>query len=1151
MNQNYSDFFDKLRKTLEADEFNNAEFGSLDKSEFWRQLLEYMDTDKSSSSGIEKKHSPLFDGEVKGEDLTTLFDYINKTSDLDSTETNPDNIYTTRLFNYIKGQLDIGNYDENSDSGFSNPQKSLWNESINKVLVYFLKKILPGNTSFIPTEGPGVFLHHDIAKADAGWDYKDSKYTEWVKPFNNIDYDGTAPDFYRGTYSYVRGDDAIQSVLSDISESQFTRDPQDSPGISDGESNRWIRLIMPKYTRNVEVEDLNRNFWVISQVLTAICAYLFWENSPILDELKRILSELTQLWENVLYLWATAAILSQKPVTEKIHTEIIYLSNNEFQDFFKFDDFNQIDITQNKDDLWEVINKRLSYLKEMYTDSNLCIMPVIRDDNYKHNYYGKEYYPGLYLYMKDYDAEGNIDFVFDSEQTPGILDGEFVISADNFKNTVWGLHESEDKYQVYRPFSDEAPTSDSYFSLIRPIFDIDEVSLSDNLNQTWTFIFGVTITLIDVVKDLYKSVDSQINSEIRIVGTQQGFGDADSASIKITRANDKNIIVDSSTNDRVIFSIKNKHIPTTSSYIIQEPIFDITKGFYAGELISQIKRGDLISWKVQYLDGKLLRVYKEVDKNAIGDLYNDFHLSSKLFDVTDNDFDTTFSAFQNAYFNTEIFTKNVDYIQTYAGQNWLDTIYGNDFNNIFSTWLADIDSNYANNESISALTEFFPSPTAIDNPDLTYLGNQVILFVYLMECLSGAEIISGYNSSPWGYGTQQKISEYDNKFIPIGLDSTNTNKIKLLTLSRATSGDYGLDEPLTDKNYCLQNIMSNNQTAAYSMLIPGRSESDYCQKGAYIEMAGQRFDFNDYVYYNYLNGNSAINYMDALYYNFSFQMSDKKRQSFNKTYIMKKANSRLDFNTWLIVYVHGDYCSCAPEIQHSNSPVQSYTDNILQCASIYGFDQSLTPDAMEDFIQLNLETNQDKINFWNQYRTGIDTYISDYPEYLPFVSLQNYALSGDANIHAKYTAIRDQVNPSITFEGNNGTETHYFVTASKMVDQISVAVLRWDGAFAQKIYKRDFTKLMDDLDNNTQTFKWEVAYEKTYDNGGQQLDIDDLRDGYVFESNSINDSHSLEMFKSNGTGPAGRPDDGFPLDDDYNSLFTKYQNWQWQGSYGD
>jgi hypothetical protein len=28
--------------------------------------------------------------------------------------------------------------------------------------------------------------------------------------------------------------------------------------------NQWIRLIMPKNTRRVEIEDLNRNFWVIA-----------------------------------------------------------------------------------------------------------------------------------------------------------------------------------------------------------------------------------------------------------------------------------------------------------------------------------------------------------------------------------------------------------------------------------------------------------------------------------------------------------------------------------------------------------------------------------------------------------------------------------------------------------------------------------------------------------------------------------------------------------------------------------------------------------------------------------------------------------------------------------------------------------------------
>jgi len=32
---------------------------------------------------------------------------------------------------------------------------------------------------------------------------------------------------------------------------------------NDGKDSHWIRLLMPQYKRKVEVEDLDRNFWVI------------------------------------------------------------------------------------------------------------------------------------------------------------------------------------------------------------------------------------------------------------------------------------------------------------------------------------------------------------------------------------------------------------------------------------------------------------------------------------------------------------------------------------------------------------------------------------------------------------------------------------------------------------------------------------------------------------------------------------------------------------------------------------------------------------------------------------------------------------------------------------------------------------------------
>mgnify|MGYP004419405303 CR=1 FL=1 len=49
---------------------------------------------------------------------------------------------------------------------------------------------------------------------------------------------------------------------------------------------------MPEYQRVVEVEDLNRNFWVIGQVLTGILSFLFDEESPLNGILNGILDEI-------------------------------------------------------------------------------------------------------------------------------------------------------------------------------------------------------------------------------------------------------------------------------------------------------------------------------------------------------------------------------------------------------------------------------------------------------------------------------------------------------------------------------------------------------------------------------------------------------------------------------------------------------------------------------------------------------------------------------------------------------------------------------------------------------------------------------------------------------------------------------------------
>ena len=60
---------------------------------------------------------------------------------------------------------------------------------------------------------------------------------------------------------------------------------------------------MPEYKRRVEVEDLNRNFWVIAQVIAGLSADLLDEDGPIGSLIKGLMNEIGQLWENIIYLW--------------------------------------------------------------------------------------------------------------------------------------------------------------------------------------------------------------------------------------------------------------------------------------------------------------------------------------------------------------------------------------------------------------------------------------------------------------------------------------------------------------------------------------------------------------------------------------------------------------------------------------------------------------------------------------------------------------------------------------------------------------------------------------------------------------------------------------------------------------------------------
>lgn len=115
---------------------------------------------------------------------------------------------------------------------------------------------------------------------------------QYVSPDPNFN-----AEFYAGNRT-----DEIEEVLQNEKNLDYTigktREKYDE--LSEKLRKYITRLIMPQYARRVEVEDLDRNFWVIGQNLSILNkVVLDTDNGP----LKKMLGEITDLWENVYRLW--------------------------------------------------------------------------------------------------------------------------------------------------------------------------------------------------------------------------------------------------------------------------------------------------------------------------------------------------------------------------------------------------------------------------------------------------------------------------------------------------------------------------------------------------------------------------------------------------------------------------------------------------------------------------------------------------------------------------------------------------------------------------------------------------------------------------------------------------------------------------------
>ena len=524
---------------INIDNFSGAFYkGVEDQTDnFWKELLAYLN-----------ENNPTLQSDFNDypEKAQSVFSYINDKSDLNS----------TAIWNVITNAMRTIGIDLTTDSGLpAGTTAYFWNESLSKLAAVFMSSF-DDELSTIPLSPDASISISDIKNADAGYSF----VRDWVKPTISADNE---------TYEEVRGSDAIKSVLRNDSQLQFTR----NQGL-----NNWIRLLMPKYKRKVEVEDLNRNFWVIGQTLAAISSFLFGQNS-IKDLFNGILKELVGLWENTLYLWAAAAMISQKEKITDFHIEFVPMPNSKDLSYRKFDNFGE---TYNNTS--NVIKERMNYLIKTYTESNIILIPEVRANNYKHNYYSRAEYPCMIVYNRNTGKLTYGQFQVDSEwqvdETHLVIDlkNDFNKSSDYlYVNRIVAIN----YVQRVSTITGTSP----YYAAVRPIVPTFTATY-DAANDA--------IVIEDFQFKFYDAAAQAINGNQYLITSftqftpdpsQQGHG-AD------------NTWTFTNQDVKVLHLYNNTYGENSGSLATQTDV-NIVRGYYLGELISCQSILGLDSWTVE------------------------------------------------------------------------------------------------------------------------------------------------------------------------------------------------------------------------------------------------------------------------------------------------------------------------------------------------------------------------------------------------------------------------------------------------------------------------------------------------------------------------------------------------------------------------
>ena len=416
------------------------------------------------------------------------------------------------ILEWIKQHSNYTTQDHDDDQGLSSiiyayvynqiNDYNFWNTSLIDAIKYFRDNI----------EGTGendegwINSFDTLAKANAGnnFDYTTQVFGSpyWTDPeYIDFDESGTGTGYFE-----ARGD-ALRSVLREFKYLQYTHsqpsDPDTVPPAELG-SGKGIRLLMPMYSRHVEVEDLDRNFWVISATLDRIVKDLMLEKTGLSDMFTKLFDETTQLWENIAYLWMTLAAARQNHSTN-IHIEVVPISVSDYSVNRKFDNFdlNPIDVRD-----------KIDYLRYKYSEQNLIVLPVIRQNNYQRNWYKKEWYPFVYTYIN-----GEADW---KRASLKFENGDYInFSVENYKDIIGAARENQTNYSYCSPYSAIKDYEDDglrYYGLIRVVPKI-KASFQDGQIHFDEFEFN----LYDAAKEITSNTEELIATYTGIRGSSSTF----------------------------------------------------------------------------------------------------------------------------------------------------------------------------------------------------------------------------------------------------------------------------------------------------------------------------------------------------------------------------------------------------------------------------------------------------------------------------------------------------------------------------------------------------------------------------------------------------------------------------------------------------